>query len=124
MVEEDELDTGKRMILNFGHTFGHAIEKKYNFSTYTHGEAVAAGMVMAAKYGEANGITPSGTADRIKSLVECFNLPSSVEMDKQSLSSAANVDKKGKGSLVGLILPTKIGEVIIKDTEKDSIWIQ
>ncbi len=124
VVEEDEFDTGKRMILNFGHTYGHAIEKKYNFSTYTHGEAVASGMVMAAKYGEANGITPPGTAQRIKHLVESFNLPSDIEIDKQSLKEAAGVDKKGKGSLVGLILPTKIGEVIIKDTEKDSIWIQ
>ncbi len=124
VVEEDEFDTGKRMILNFGHTYGHAIEKKYNFSTYTHGEAVAAGMVMAAKYGELNGITPSGTAERIKNLVESFNLPSTVEMDTNSLIDAASVDKKGKGNLVGLILPTKIGEVIIKDTEKDSIWIQ
>ena len=124
VVEEDEFDTGKRMILNFGHTYGHAIEKKYNFSTYTHGEAVASGMVMAAKFGEVNGITPLGTAQRIKNLVESFNLPSEIEMDKQTLKDAASVDKKGKGSIVGLILPTKIGEVIIKDTEKDSIWIQ
>lgn len=123
VVEDDELDTGGRMILNFGHTFGHAIEKKYNFTDYTHGEAVAAGMVMAAEYGEYCGITPNGTAIRIANLCEKFNLPKKVEIDKQSLSDAVKVDKKGEGNLVSLVLPEKIGKVILKRTEKDGIWI-
>ncbi len=124
VVEADEFDLGGRMILNFGHTFGHAIEKKYNFKDYTHGEAVAAGMVMAAGYGEQKGITPVGTADRIAKLITGFNLPKWVDIDEQSLKNAISVDKKGKGSLVSLIIPEKIGRVIIKDTEKDNIWIQ
>ncbi len=124
VVEADELDLGGRMILNFGHTFGHAIEKKYNFKDYTHGEAVAAGMVMAAKYGEREGITPLGTADRIIKLITAFNLPEWVDIDEKSLKNAISVDKKGKGNLVSLIIPEKIGRVIIKDTEKDNIWIQ
>ena len=124
VVEADELDLGGRMILNLGHTFGHAIEKKYNFNEYTHGEAVAAGMVMAAKYGERENITQSGTADRIIKLITSFNLPQWVEIDKQSFKNAVSVDKKGKGGLVSLIIPEKIGRVIIKDTEKDNIWIQ
>ncbi len=124
VVEEDEFDNGKRMILNFGHTFGHAIEKKYNFSDYTHGEAVAAGMVMAAKYGESEGITPLAALDRLTALVKSFNLPDWVDIDNQTLRNAISVDKKGKGNLVSLIIPEKIGRVIIKDTEKDNIWIQ
>ncbi len=124
VVEADELDLGGRMILNFGHTFGHAIEKKYNFKDYTHGEAVAAGMVMAAKYGEREGITELGTANRITRLISAFNLPQWVEIDEQSLKNAISVDKKGKGNIVSLIIPEKIGRVIIKDTEKDNIWIQ
>ncbi len=124
VVEADELDMGGRMILNFGHTFGHAIEKKYNFTDYTHGEAVAAGMIMAAKYGEREGITSAGTANRITGLVSDFNLPIQVNIDQQSLKDAISVDKKGKGNLVSLIIPEKIGRVIIKDTEKDNIWIQ
>lgn len=124
VVEADEYDLGGRMILNFGHTFGHAIEKKYNFSGYTHGEAVAAGMVMAAEYGERLGITKVGTAARIRSLVSAFKLPQDVEIDRQTLIDAIAVDKKGKGSKVSLIIPEKIGKVIIKDTEKDSIWIK
>lgn len=124
VVEADEFDLGGRMILNFGHTFGHAIEKKYNYTGYTHGEAVAAGMVMASEYGERIGITEDKTSVRIRNLIAQFNLPQEVEIDKDSLSNAIKVDKKGKGNMVGLVIPEKIGKVIIKDTEKDSIWIQ
>ncbi len=123
VVEDDELDTGGRMILNFGHTFGHAIEKKYNFTDYTHGEGVAAGMVMAAEYGEHYEITPQGTSLRISALVEKFNLPQRVDMDKQSLLDAVKVDKKSEGNIVSLVIPKKIGEVILHRTEKDGIWI-
>ncbi|MBR5154964.1 MAG: 3-dehydroquinate synthase [Clostridia bacterium] len=124
VVEEDEQDLGMRMILNLGHTFGHAIEKKYNFTDYTHGEAVAAGMVMAAEYGERENITSPCTSARIRSLVTSFGLPAEVDIDKESLKDAISVDKKGKGNMVSLIIPEKIGKVIIKDTEKDNIWIQ
>jgi 3-dehydroquinate synthase len=123
VVEEDELDTGKRMILNFGHTFGHAIEKKYNFCHYTHGEAVSAGMVMAAEYGENRGTTPIGTSVRIATLCGKFNLPISVKIDEQSLLDAVKVDKKGEGNMVSLVIPEKIGKVVMKKTEKDGIWI-
>ena len=124
VVEADEFDTGGRMILNFGHTFGHAIEKKYNFKDYTHGEAVAIGMIMASRYGEQEGITPVGTAERIKKLVASFNLPTSADIDEKSLNDAISVDKKGKGNLVSLIIPEKIGRVTIKDTEKGNLWIK
>ncbi len=123
VVEEDELDLGGRMILNFGHTFGHAIEKKYNFTDYTHGEAVAAGMVMAAEYGESMGITPMGTSMRIRNLVSAFNLPQDVSIDKQSFLDAVKVDKKGEGNIVSLVIPEKLGKVILKRTEKTRIWI-
>ncbi len=122
VVEEDELDLGGRMILNFGHTFGHAIEKKYNFEGYTHGEAVAAGMVMAAEYGEVLGVTKDNSKDRIRALVSAFGLPQKIEIDDQTLAASIAVDKKGKGDLISLILPEKIGKVIIKDIKKDQIW--
>lgn len=123
VVEEDEFDTGNRMILNFGHTFGHAIEKKYNFTDYTHGEAVAAGMVMASEYGEYIGITKQGTSKRISELISRFNLPSRIKIDKESLLNAVKVDKKSEGNLVSLVLPERIGKVILKPSEKDGIWI-
>ncbi len=123
VVEEDELDTGKRMILNFGHTFGHAIEKKFNFSTYSHGQAVASGMVMAAEYGEKTGITPLGTSVRIKKLTYGFGLPTKIDIDKESLLNAINLDKKGEGNVVTLILPEKIGKAALVPTEKGKVWI-
>ena len=123
IVEEDEHDTGGRMILNFGHTFGHAIEKKYNFTDYTHGEGVAAGMVMAAEYGEYTGISDHGTAQQISDLVTEFGLPAKIDIDRDSLMNAVKVDKKGEGNLVTLVLPQKIGKVILQKTKKDGIWI-
>ena len=62
VVERDERESGERMLLNFGHTLGHAIEKCCDFTKYAHGEAVGIGMLMMARAGEAAGLTASGTA--------------------------------------------------------------
>ncbi|MBO5364725.1 MAG: 3-dehydroquinate synthase [Clostridia bacterium] len=121
VVEEDELDTGGRMVLNFGHTFGHAIEKEYHYQTYTHGEAVAIGMVMACEYGENHGITEPGTGKRMEQLLQSFRLPTRVALSKESLMDAISVDKKGSGNEIHLILLTKIGEVKIIRTGKEDV---
>lgn len=118
VVEEDELDTGERMILNFGHTFGHAIEKQYHYETYTHGEAVGVGMVLACQYGERCGITPAGTGEKMKTLLEQYGLPTEVSMDMQTLREAMAVDKKGEGSKINLILLRDIGEACIEKIDK------
>lgn len=118
VVEDDELDTGGRMILNFGHTFGHAIEKKYKYETYTHGEGVAVGMVMASELGEKLGITKPKTADRIRNILNNYNLPTKVDVGSSDLADAVAVDKKGEGSKINLILLDEIGKVIIKKTDK------
>ena len=118
VVEEDELDTGGRMILNFGHTFGHAIEKQYHFETYTHGEAVAAGMVMACEYGEKTGITPSGTKERMENILKNYGLPTQVPVDKKVLQEAVSVDKKGEGKQLHLILLRDIGQACIQKINK------
>ncbi len=118
VVEEDENDTGGRMILNFGHTFGHAIEKQYNFSTYTHGEAVAAGMCMAAAMGEKKEATPVGTKERIEEVLRLFNLPTHAKLDINSLREAVKVDKKGDGSSINVILLERIGKAVICKADK------
>lgn len=118
VVEEDEFDKGGRMILNFGHTFGHAIEKQYHYETYTHGEAVGVGMRMACEYGERLGLTPNGTAERMLKILENYNLPTDIEISKNELSEAVAVDKKGEGSKINLILLNEIGDVLIKKFEK------
>ena len=121
VVEEDEFDTGGRMILNFGHTFGHAIEKQYHYETYTHGEAVGVGMRMACEYGEKMGITPIGTADRMVKILKQYNLPTDVEISKNELAEAVSVDKKGEGSKINLILLNEIGDVLIKKLAKTEL---
>ncbi len=118
VVETDEFDTGQRMILNFGHTFGHAIEKEYHYETYTHGEAVGIGMVMASRYGEKIGITQTDTAKRIEKLLMQYHLPVSTELSDESLCHAMAVDKKGEGSKINLILLKQIGEAVIMKIEK------
>ena len=123
IVETDECDTGRRMILNFGHTFGHAIEKHYNFSGYTHGEGVAAGMVMAAEFGEYTGISKLGTSKRISSLVKALGLPERVSIDKSAFLDAVKMDKKGEGDLVSLVLLETIGCSILRKTKKEALWI-
>ncbi len=121
VVEDDELDTGGRMVLNFGHTFGHAIEKKYGYGGYTHGMGVAAGMVMALEWGEKNNITPVGTGERISKILKKYNLPTSAELEREELISAVGVDKKGVGSKINLILLKDIGDALIYPIHKDEI---
>ncbi len=121
LVEADELDTGGRMVLNFGHTFGHAIEREYQYKTYTHGEAVAIGMVMACEYGEKLGITELGTASRMEKLLQSFGLPTRVSLSESALMDAIAVDKKGSGNEIHLILLSKIGDAKIVKTKKDDV---
>ncbi len=127
VVEQDELDTGKRMLLNFGHTFGHAIEKQYHYETYTHGEAVGVGMLMAAEYGERLGMTPKGTAKRIQAILIQYNLPTDVPMTAEAMAEAMAVDKKGEGANIHLILLKSLGQAEIVTTDKNelrsNLWI-
>jgi 3-dehydroquinate synthase len=110
VVENDEKEKGERMLLNFGHTMGHAIEKVYNFGTYTHGEAVAMGMVLASRAGELNGITQGGTTERIKSLLSKLQLPVECRVAVKELAKAAINDKKRSGDIINLVMLKQLGE--------------
>lgn len=108
VVEKDEHDTALRMILNFGHTAGHIVEKAYHYTGYTHGEAVAFGMIVASRLGERLGVTAPGTSERIKNLVGMNGLPMEIEIEDSQLISAA-LDKKASGSSIHVILLKEIG---------------
>lgn len=112
VVEEDERDTGKRMLLNFGHTLGHAYEKAGHYEKWTHGQAVAAGMVRAAKLGETLGITPAGTADRIAALLTPLGLPVDIPCTHAEYAAAIGLDKKGAGADISVILLEEMGRAI------------
>lgn len=118
VVEIDEHDTALRMILNFGHTAGHIIEKAYNYTGYTHGEAVAFGMIIAGRIGEKLGISPVGLAQEIESIIKKFNLPHNISIKDEDLSGIA-LDKKSSGDDISVILLEKIGKYNICKMKKE-----
>ena len=112
VVVEDERDTGTRMVLNFGHTLGHAYELAGHYQTWTHGQAVAAGMVKAAELGVAMGITPAGLPERIGVLLGCFGLPVSIPCTHADYAAAIGLDKKGAGDSISVILLEEAGRAV------------
>lgn len=119
IVEHDEFDTGERMLLNFGHTFGHALEKYYHFEKLSHGFAVGIGMVMMAKLGEAAGFTESGTTQQIKNALKKYGLPVDDPAPLHALLKATALDKKSTGSSIRIILLKKIGVSFVKELPHD-----
>ena len=124
VVEEDERDTGRRMLLNFGHTVGHAFEKMGNYETWTHGQAVAAGMCVAVRLGLALG-TGGTEADlqALTKLLQAFDLPVHIpcsDTDWSVMAETIGLDKKGAGDSISLILLEEMGKakaVKLKKTE-------
>jgi len=121
VVERDEFDTGERMLLNYGHTFGHALEKLYHFKKLSHGEAVGIGMVMMAKYGEDAGITKQGTAEEIIHVLKKYNLPTTDDMTMDKVLEATTLDKKSSGGTIGLVLLNEIGESFVKQLPRTEL---
>ena len=118
---EDELDTGARMMLNFGHTLGHAYELAGGYETYTHGQAVAAGMVRAAQLGVTLGITPAELPERISALVQAFGLPTHIECSAAHYEAAVGLDKKGAGENITLILTNRPGHTVSHEIKKSEL---
>lgn len=118
VVENDERDTGERMILNFGHTMGHAIEKAFNFERFSHGEAIVIGMVMISDLSERLGITEEGTSKKIKDLAVKYGLPYEVELsNKNDILESISLDKKNVNNKLNIILLKRIGESFIFRTD-------
>lgn len=117
VVSKDEKESGLRAILNFGHTMGHAIEKNTNYTKYNHGEAVAIGMVCAARISVALGMIESSVADRIEKLIETLKLPTRAEeCDLDTLYGAIFHDKKTvNGKVKWVLVDGGIGKVKIVD---------
>ncbi|MCR4287889.1 MAG: 3-dehydroquinate synthase, partial [Deltaproteobacteria bacterium] len=116
VVSADEREAGVRAILNFGHTFGHAIEAVTGYGTYRHGEAVAVGMCMASDMSRFLGLCPEKTAKRIKALIERAGLPTGVAgLDPEDIIRAMAFDKKVVSERLRFVLVTEIGSVVLKD---------
>ncbi len=121
VTENDFFESGERMLLNFGHTIGHAIEKYYNFKDITHGEAVGIGMVIMAEAAERHGECAKGTAKKITEALHRCNLPATTGIDIKKLSKNALNDKKRRGEFIKIVLPKSIGECFVKTIKADSL---
>jgi 3-dehydroquinate synthase len=111
IVAEDERESGLRAVLNFGHTFGHAIETATGFSSWLHGEAVAAGMVMAAGLSARAGFLPKADAARIEALIKRAGLPTRApKLPPERWRELMAVDKKAADAKVRFVLLRGLGD--------------
>jgi 3-dehydroquinate synthase len=111
VVNRDERETGERRTLNFGHTFGHAIEKTSDFS---HGQAVSVGMVIASALSVANGHLKPVDAHRLTALLQNLGLPIQVRIDVERVWDALQKDKKREGAAIHFVLLERIGSAVVK----------
>ena len=118
IVCEDEFDTGSRMLLNFGHTIGHAVEhlSKYNI---THGKAVAIGMAIETSAAVSLGMCDGECYRSLVELLHKFGLPTRTRYEADELIRAVLSDKKRKGNMITLVFPRRIGKCFISDMEVD-----
>lgn len=125
VVLKDEREAGLRAILNFGHTFGHAIERISGYARWSHGEAVAVGMCMAADLASLldGGAACRETAARLEALLQRLGLPVRVPgLEPQTVREAMQTDKKNENGRLRLVLPRRIGEVAL-DADPDAAAI-
>lgn len=112
VVEVDEFDNGLRKILNFGHTPAHGMENLSGY-TFSHGNAVAVGMVIMTRVSECRGMIPKGSADILEKLLLREGLPVTTQYTPEALSRASMGDKKRAGGTISIILLEKIGKAAI-----------
>jgi 3-dehydroquinate synthase len=116
VVSSDERESGLRTILNYGHTFGHALEALTDYGTWLHGEAVSIGMEVAAHIAVSSGLLSSEDALRQRRLLQAFGLPIHCPgLDSEALVIAMQRDKKIQSGRMRWVLPTHIGHAGIYD---------
>ena len=114
IVAQDEKEQSVRALLNFGHTFGHAIEKLTGYGNWTHGDAVAVGMVLAARLSEKMSLITPEDVQNIEEILTAANLPISLpNIDPAELLAAMQSDKKVKDRNIQLVLLKNIGEAFL-----------
>ncbi len=117
IVADDELEHGRRAILNLGHTFGHAIETATRYDQWLHGEAIAAGMMMASDLSYRVGWLNNQSVARIKHTLIAAGLPVTgpTNMPTDEFMKLMSVDKKVRGGRIRLVLLKEIGQSVISD---------
>jgi len=112
IVNRDEKEKGERRKLNYGHTFGHAIEK---ITKVRHGEAVSVGMVLASELGVKRGRLAAEDADRLEKLLASYGLPVRLQFDAHKVLEAIRMDKKREGDLIYFVLLSEIGRADVEE---------
>ncbi len=125
VVAQDERDTGARMILNLGHTVGHAIEACSNFEVL-HGQGVAIGMAVISRAANKMGYLSDNDLCAILSLIKQYGLPAETGFSAEELYSAALADKKADDDSITIVVPTEIGHAELKKIPKTELfeWIK
>lgn len=121
IVEIDEQEKNLRMLLNFGHTFGHAIERLGDYKLFSHGQAISMGMVLAVKYGIELNITPKACLEKLKALLSKFNLPVECPYNLKQMLTFLMSDKKIRNEKINFIFLTETGKAEIFPIDKEQI---
>ena len=116
VVEADERDTGKRQLLNLGHTAGHAVEACSDFAI-SHGSAVAIGMVLMTRAAIAHGLCDPAVLSHMERMLHAYHLPTECPFDAKALAAVAMGDKKRAGKRITLVLPKTVGESVLYPIE-------
>ena len=126
VVAEDERESGLRAILNFGHTFGHAIETGLGYGKWLHGEAIAVGMLMAADLSHRLGWITEEVIERIKQMLVKLNLPIALpdDLNPKNMRELMSVDKKAKDGVLFLVLLKGIGEAVVTDEFDEDLLME
>ena len=112
----DEKEAGWRMILNFGHTIGHALEAATEYGELLHGEAVSIGMVGAARLSQKHAGLGDEAVARLSGVLKGFGLPTSMpQLDPEKLIEAMFLDKKVRGKAIRWVLLEEVGRTVIRD---------
>jgi 3-dehydroquinate synthase len=123
IVSRDEHEHGDRALLNLGHTFGHAIESVTNYSSWLHGEAVGAGMLLAADMSHRLGWIPAADVSRVERILNLLGLPTDVKaLSASDLAEKMKIDKKVASGRIRLVLLRSIGKAIVTgDYDDDAL---
>jgi 3-dehydroquinate synthase len=122
VVTSDHEESGLRMILNYGHTVGHAIEAATGYQRYLHGEAVSIGMEAASAISQSIGMLNGADAARQRALLEALDLPVSCDVDPEQLAPALTLDKKNRAGRINWIMLAHLGHAEIRsDIPPDAV---
>ena len=124
ITERDPFEHGERALLNFGHTFGHAIETEQGYGGLNHGEAVAVGMVLAARLSAALGLADAADGQRLRALLQRYGLPTEVPqgLDPAALVARLRLDTKAQGSGLRFVLWNGAGKArVVADVDETRV---